>query len=110
MGDKKERKAKKEKPLEDWTIKELREEALKVPNIQGIHGMNKREIIDFLRAEKGLPPAASKKNLDGVRVFKEKVKQLRAVLVQERREGATRNKLDILRRKVSRMKKRTRQA
>jgi hypothetical protein len=110
MGDKKERKAKKEKPLEDWTIKELREEALKVPNIQGIHGMNKREIIDFLRAEKGLPPAASKKNSDGVRVFKEKVKQLRAVLVQERREGATRNKLDILRRKVSRMKKRTRQA
>ena len=88
----------------------MREEALKVPNIQGIHGMNKREIIDFLRAEKGLPPAASKKNSDGVRVFKEKVKQLRAVLVQERREGATRNKLDILRRKVSRMKKRTRQA
>lgn len=110
MGDKKERKAKKEKPLEDWTIKELREEALKVPNIQGIHGMNKREIIDFIRAEKGLPPSVSKKNPEGVRVFKDKVKQLRAKLVQERSEGAKRNRLDILRRKVSRMKKRTRQA
>jgi len=107
MGQKKERQTKKEKPLEDWTIKELREEALKVPNVQGIHGMNKQEIINFLREEKGLPPSVTKKISDGVRVFKEKVRQLRVKLAQERSEGASRNRLDILRRKVSRMKKKT---
>ncbi|MCL5125649.1 MAG: transcription termination factor Rho [Deltaproteobacteria bacterium] len=108
MGEKKERKAKKEKALEDWTIKELREEALKVPNVQGIHGMNKHEIIEFLRQEKGLPPSSTKKNSEGVRVFKGKVNQLREKLNQERNEGASRNRLAILRRKVSRMKKKTR--
>ncbi|MGC8603410.1 MAG: transcription termination factor Rho [Desulfomonilaceae bacterium] len=108
MGEKKERKTKKQKPLEDWTIKELREEALKIPNIQGIHGMNKQEIIEFLRQEKGLPPSTTKKNSEGVRVFKEKIKKLREKLNQERSEGASRNRLAILRRGVSRMKKKTR--
>ncbi len=70
MAQKKERQ-KKEKPLEDWTIKELREEALKVPNVQGIHGMNKQEIIDFLRQEKGLPAVESKR-IRGSSSFQEK--------------------------------------
>lgn len=108
MGEKKNRKLKKEKPLENWTIKELREEALKVPNIQGIHGMNKQEIIDFLRVEKGLPAPENKKMPEGVRVFKEKVEQLRSKRNEERSEGASRNRLDILRRKISKMKKKTR--
>jgi len=108
MGEKKDQKLKKEKPLENWTIKELREEALKVPNVQGIHGMNKQEIIDFLRVEKGLPAPDSKKISEGVRVFKEKVEQLRSKRDAERTEGASRNRLDILRRKISKMKKKTR--
>jgi hypothetical protein len=108
MGEKKDRKAKKEKPLGNWTIKELREEALKVPNVQGIHGMNKQEIIDFLIVEKGLPAPDSKKISEGVRVFKEKVEKLRSKRDGERSEGASRNRLDILRRKISKMKKKTR--
>lgn len=110
MGQKKERKDKKVKPLDDWTIKELREEAMKVPNVQGIHGMNKQEIIEFLRVEKGLPAPASKKTTDGVRVFKEKVRQMRLKRDEERSAGATRKQLDILRGKISRMKKKTRHA
>ncbi len=107
MAQKKERQ-KKEKPLEDWTIKELREEALKVPNVQGIHGMNKQEIIDFLRQEKGLPAVESKKKSEGVRVFKKKVTDLRLKRDQERIEGAVKKRLNILRRKISKMKKKTR--
>ena len=107
MGQKKERQ-KKEKPLEDWTIKELREEALKVPNVQGIHGMNKQEIIDFLRQEKGLPSPESKNKSEGVRVFKQKVNDLRAKRDNERAEGANKQRLDILRRKISKLKKKTR--
>jgi hypothetical protein len=110
MGLKKERKDKKVKPLDDWTIKELREEAMKVPNIQGIHGMNKQEIIEFLRVEKGLPAPTAKKTTDGVRVFKEKVRQMRLKRDEERTAGITRKQLDVLRRKISRMKKKTRYA
>lgn len=110
MGLKKERKDKKVKPLDDWTIKELREEAMKVPNVQGIHGMNKQEIIEFLRVEKGLPAPVSKKTTDGVRVFKEKVRQMRLKRDEERTAGTTRKRLDILRRKISGMKKKTRYA
>jgi hypothetical protein len=40
-GKKKEQKEKKEKPLERRTVKELREEALTIPDVQGVHGMNK---------------------------------------------------------------------
>jgi len=107
MGQKKESQ-KKEKPLEDWTIKELREEALKVPNVQGIHGMNKQEIIDFLRVEKGIPAPESKKKSEGVRVFKKKVAELRLKRDQERVEETTKKRLEILRRKISKMKKKTR--
>lgn len=107
MGQKKERQ-KKEKPLEEWTIKELREEALKVPNVQGIHGMNKQEIIDFLTQEKGLPSPESKNKTEGVRVFKQKVNDLRVKRDKERAEFASKQRLDILRRKISKLKKKTR--
>ncbi len=104
---KKEQKGKKDKPLERWTIKELRDEALKIPNIQGIHGMNKEEIIDFLRAEKGLPVPEKKKSAS-VRNIKAKVLELRKARDEERNQGASRARLNILRRKITRLKKKTR--
>lgn len=104
---KKEQKGKKEKPLDRWTIKELRDEALKVPNIQGIHGMNKEEIIDFLRKEKGIP-APEKKASTSVRNIKVKLSELRKGRDERRSEGASRTQLNILRRKISRLKKKTR--
>jgi len=107
-GKKKEQKAKKEKPLEQWTIKELRDEALKIPNIQGIHGLNKEEIIGLLRAEKGIP-APEKKKTTSVRDIKAKMSELRKVIDDERSQGASRSRLSILRRKVTRLKKKTRQ-
>lgn len=106
---KKEQKGKKEKPLERWTIKELRDEALKIPNIQGIHGLNKEEIIDLLREEKGIPAPEKKKKGGNVRTIKKKVLELRKTRDEERSQGASRERLDILRRKISRLKKQTRQ-
>ncbi len=104
---KKEQKGKKEKPLDRWTIKELRDEALKVPNVQGIHGMNKEEIIDFLREEKGIP-APEKKKSSSVRDVKAKLSELRKGRDEQRSQGAPRTQLNILRRKISRLKKKTR--
>ncbi|MBW2318846.1 MAG: transcription termination factor Rho, partial [Deltaproteobacteria bacterium] len=51
MGKKKE---KKEKPLDRMTAKELREIALKVPDIVGAHGMNKVELLAVVKEARGI--------------------------------------------------------
>jgi DUF438 domain-containing protein len=104
---KKEQKEKKEKPLDRWTIKELREEALKLPDIQGVHGLNKEELLSILRKAKGItdPP---KKKTEAVRDIKQKISGLKKVRDEERGQGAARDRLDILRKKISRLKKQTR--
>ncbi len=106
-GKKKEQKEKKEKPLERWTIKELREEALKVPDVQGVHGMNKEELLSVLRKAKGIEEPPQKK-ATGVRDIKAKISELKKVKGEERAQGAASSRLDILRRKISRLKKQTR--
>ena len=76
MAEKKKQKGKKEKPLEKWTIKELREEALQIQGIQGVHGMNKDELIEIVREHKGLPAPEKKKTVN-VREIKAKVVDLK---------------------------------
>jgi hypothetical protein len=111
MGQKKkEQKEKKDKPLDRWTIKELREEALKIPNVQGVHGMNKEELLAALKAEKGIVETGPVKTADSVRLIKTKMKDLRNKRDEERGQGASNSKLDILRRKISRLKKQTRRS
>lgn len=107
-GKKKEQKEKKEKPLEKWTIKELRDEALNIPNIQGVHGMNKEEILEVLREAKGIAPPETKKKPVNVRDIKVKIGNLKKVREDEREQGASHEKLNILRRKIARLKKKTR--
>ncbi|MCA1959990.1 MAG: transcription termination factor Rho [Desulfomonile sp.] len=107
MAGKKEQKEKKEKPLERWTVKEMREEALKLGEIQGVHGMNKEELMRALRKAKGIPEPA-KKGVASVRELKAKVRAMREARDNERAEGASRKRLAILRRKISRAKKQTR--
>ncbi len=107
---KKEQKEKKEKSLERWTTKELREEALKIPGVQGIHGMNKEELVAALKAEKGIVDSGPAKAGDSVRIVKTKMKELRKQRDDERAQGASNARLDILRRKISRLKKQTRSA
>lgn len=100
-------KPQKEKPLEKWTVKELREAALEIPNIQGVHGMNKEELLEIVREHKGIP-APEKKKSGSVREVKKKVIDLKEKRDREREEGASRQRLDSLRRKISRLKKQTR--
>jgi len=52
MG-KKERKDKKEKPLDRMTAKELREMALQIQGIVGVHAMNKNELLVAIKEAKG---------------------------------------------------------
>ncbi len=110
---------KKEKPLDKMTAKELREMALELPGIQGVHAMKKEELITAIRAAKGITEPEPKKEkhvLDKkekvvltVAQLKQKVKELRAKrggLLQ----GENVKMAEILRRRISRLKKRTRRA
>ena len=110
---------KKEKPLEKMTAKELREMALGLPEIQGVHAMKKEELITAIRAAKGITEPEPKKEKKAfvkkekvvltVAQLKQKVKELRAKR-QELVQGENLRMAEILRRRISRMKKRTRRA
>ncbi len=104
---KKERKDKKEKPLEKWTIKEMREECLKIEGISGVHGMNKGELLTHLREAKGIAAPVTKGSVN-VRETKAKVWELQEVKRQQVQAGATKKQTNIMRKKISRLKKQTR--
>ena len=110
---------KKEKPLEKMTAKELRETALALGGIFGVHAMKKEELVAAIRKAKGLPEEETKKEKRAA-VKKEKVLQTRAQLKQKIKEmrakkeetlqGKNWRMVAILRRRISRYKKRTRRA
>ena len=88
----------------------MREEALKIPGVQGVHGMNKDELLAALKAEKGIVEDSSKKPSRNVRELKARVAKMRAARDEERAQGVTRARLNTLRKRLSRAKKVTRRA
>ncbi len=108
MGGKK--KEAKEKPLEKMTAKELREIAMALPDITGAHGMNKAELIEEIKEARGTEDTAgSRKKKGDIREIKKKIRELRAKR-EEALEAEDEKTAQILRRKISRLKKKTRQA
>jgi len=99
----------KKKPLEKMTATELRVEAKDIPEITGAHGMNKSELLAAIRKAKGIAdPNAKKKSGDAtVRSVKVNIRQLRAKREAFHAEG-NRKMADIYRRKINRLKKKTR--
>jgi hypothetical protein len=73
----KNKKETKEKPLDKMTSKELREIAMAIPEITGVHGLNKTELISSIKKSKGIEESARKEGSSG-REVKEKMKQLKA--------------------------------
>jgi superfamily I DNA and RNA helicase len=108
MGKKKE-KAAKEKPLEKMTAKELREFALKLEGIVGVHAMNKDELVVAIREVQGIVVEKTKKVAVDIRAVKAKIRELRTRQEQAKTDGNGRL-LDALRRKISNLKKKTRRA
>ncbi len=108
MGKKKE-KEKKEKPLEKMTAKELREIALTLEGVVGVHAMNKNELIAVIKEARGIVDQGPKKKAVDVRAIKKKIGELR-----EKREAAkaagNARLADALRRRISNLKKKTRRA
>jgi hypothetical protein len=107
---KKEKKEKKEKPLEKMTATELRKYALEMGSITGVHGMNKEELLAAIKKEKGIADEGKKKAKVNMRELKEKIKELRAQKAAAYEAGESNKKINILRRRMNRLKKRTRKA
>jgi hypothetical protein len=107
MGGKK--KEAKEKPLDKMTATELREVAKEIPEITGVHGMNKPELVSAIKKARGIVEEAGKKSDSSVREIKQKIKTLKA-----RRDSAVEaddgKMAAIYKRRISRLKKKTRRA
>ncbi|MGD8834480.1 MAG: Rho termination factor N-terminal domain-containing protein [Desulfobacteraceae bacterium] len=106
-----------DKPLDKMTVTELREVAKGLPGITGVHGMKKTELLEAVMAVEGgsavpkkrpTAPAKPKESVSG-RELKKMIKSLRV----QRRQALMENDkkmAKIYRRRISRLKKKTRQA
>ena len=107
MGSKK--KEAKEKPLEKMTAKELREVAIEIPEITGVHGMNKAELVNAIKLAKGIEIGSGKKADSTVREIKGKIKEFKAK--RETLLESNDNKMAaIYKRRIIKLKKKTRKA
>lgn len=104
-----------EKPLEKMTAPELKEVAMEIPGLAGVHAMKKDDLIDVIKEYYGIEeevPAKGKKKKAEKRAAS--VKELKAKIIQlrEKKEEARatkdRKNIEILRRRINRLKKQTR--
>jgi hypothetical protein len=104
-----------EKPLDKMTAKELREIALEIPGVTGVHAMKKEQLLDVIKEYKGIEDEGPAKKTKTKRVkptanvkgLKEKISRLREEQ-QTARESKNRKKVDLFRRRINRLKKQTR--
>ncbi len=100
----------KEKPLDKMTATELREVAIEMPEITGASGMNKAELLKVIKKAKGIEDTAKKRESKvSVREIKEKIRELKKKREQCLEED-DKKMADIYRRRISRLKKKTRKA
>ena len=95
-----------EKKLEKMTIKELREIALQIPEITGVHGMNKEELISALKKVYGIKEEPRKVG-ESMRELKAKIRKFKA-LAEEAKKNKDWIKYKRYRKLASKFKKRTR--
>ena len=99
----------KEKPLEKMTVTDLRELAKEIPEIVGVHGMKKEELIAAIKKSKGIVDEPVKKKDVSIGEIKKKIK---AIKVQRQAAiGAKDKKMaTVYKRRISRLKKKSRRA
>ncbi len=107
MGEKK--KEVKEKPLEKMTAKELRELGKQTPDITGVYGMNKPELISAIKKARGIKEDTKKTSSASVREIKKKIKEIR-VKRMAALESNDNKMAGIYKRRITQLKKKTRKA
>jgi protein-arginine kinase activator protein McsA len=102
-----EKKTDTEKPLDKMTVKELREIAKAIPEITGVHGMNKQELLGAVKAARGIVAQKAPKTDASIKEIKKKIKALKAQR-DAAREEQNKEKATLYRRRIARLKKKTR--
>ena len=97
----------KDKPLDKMTVKELREIAKDIPGITGVHAMKKDDLITEIKTARGVKDKPVKKASGSTRELKLKIKALKKER-QAALEAKDKKKATIFRRRISRLKKKTR--
>jgi len=98
----------KEKPLEDLTVKELKEMALAMGGITGVTAMKKDELIAAIKEVKGVPTQKTRAvPIDTIVDIKKKMRELR-LKREELLEAGKREQTGPLKKRISRLKKKTR--
>ena len=106
MGAEK-KKSIKEKPIDKMTVKELRKIAKEIPEITGVYGMNKAELVSSIKKARGIKDRPKKKAHASVRDIKLKIRKLKAE--REAFLKVDNKKMAIIfRRRISKLKKKTR--
>jgi hypothetical protein len=106
-----------DKPLDKMTVTELREVAKEIPDITGVHGMKKNELLKaIVTVQGGEPPPKNKPAGPAKATTTKSIQELKKIIRDlkiQRRQALVdedKNKAKIYRRRISRLKKKTRQA
>ena len=104
-----------EKPLDKMTAKELREVASEIPGVTGVHAMKKEELLKILKEHRGIqdekPVKKKKKKKEKKESSRSELKTKIIELKKQKglaREAKDARQVQLLRRRISRMKKMTR--
>jgi protein-arginine kinase activator protein McsA len=97
------------RPLEKMTTTDLRELAKVLEGVSGVHGMKKEELIEALRRSKGIEAVKAKKTGAPVHALKQQIRSMKAKRAAAI-EAKDRKLATIIRRRISRLKKKTRRA
>lgn len=104
-----------EKPLEKMTAPELKEIAKQIPGATGVTAMKKADLISLIKKHRGIEEEEPKKKgvVKGganIKEIKQKIIILKADKREAQKEKKNKKEMNILRRRINRLKKRTRKA
>ena len=99
----------KEKPLEKMTVTDLREMAKDITEISGVHGMKKEELIAAIKKSKGIIEKPVKKTDASLGEIKKKIKTVKTQRLAAI-ESKDKKMAKIYKRRISRLKKKSRRA
>ena len=99
----------KEKSLDKMTAKELREVAKEIPDIKGVHGMKKDELLTAIKKSRGIEEKKPPKKVSSVQDFKKIIRELKQKRADALKSGDSKT-ATIIKRRISRLKKKTRRA
>ena len=99
----------KAKPLEKMTVTDLRQMAKEISEISGVHGMKKEELIAAIKKSKGIIDEPVKKTDASLGDIKKKIKTVKTQRLAAI-EAKDKKMAKIYKRRISRLKKKSRRA